>query len=132
VEAEGPRALERCPVRDVREVLAEAVRVGDTARVAELTPEQALDGVEALAVLRAVLVERARSGGSPAQVEVRAGAGAEDRLLTAAEVAQVLRCSVPQVYRQARRWQFTRKLSHRVLRFSEAGLRVWLAKLSRH
>ncbi len=118
-------------MRDVREVLAEAVRDGDSARVAELTPEQALDGVEALAVLRAVLAERARGGASPARVEVGARQAEADRLLTAQEVAELLRCSVAQVYRQARRWAFARKLGHRTLRVSEAGLRAWLARPSR-
>lgn len=116
---------------DVREVLAEAVRVGEPSRLAELTPEQALDAVEVLAVLRAAAVERAMGGASAPRSEVGAGAGTPDRLLMAQEVAEALRCSVAQVYRQAPRWPFTRKLSHRVLRFSEAGFREWLAKTRR-
>lgn len=123
-------------MREMREVLAEALRGGDPATLTELTPEQALDAVETLAgllaVARAALAVRARRGdASPARVEVGAGAGAEDRLLTAEEVAELLRCSVAHVYRQASRWPFARKLSHRTLRFSEVGLRVWLAKQSR-
>lgn len=122
-------------MRDMREVLAEAVRVGDPAALAELTPEQALDAVEQLAgllaVARAAVAERARGGTSPARVEMGAGQGAADRQLTAQEVAEVLRCSVPQVYRQARRWAFARKLGHRTLRVSEAGLLAWLARQSR-
>lgn len=120
-------------MRDVRDVLAEAVRVGDPGRVAALTPGQALDAVELLggmlAVARVAAVEPARGGGgSPARVEAGVGQSAVDRLLTAGEVAEMLRCSVPQVYRQARRWTFARKLGHRTLRVSEAGLRAWLAR----
>ncbi len=115
-------------MRDVREVLAEAVRIGDPACVAVLTPEQALEAVEALAVLRAAVAERARGVGTPAHVEAGAGQGAPDRLLTAKQVAEVFGTSVEWVYRQAPRWPFTRKLSHRVLRFSEVGLRAWNTK----
>lgn len=122
-------------MREVRELLAEAMRGGDPATLAELTSEQALDAVETLAgllaVARAALAARARSSSSPARVELGAGAGSEDRLLTAEEVAEVLRCSVAQVYRQSSRWPFARKLSHRTLRFSEVGLRAWLARQSR-
>jgi len=117
-------------MRDVREVLAEAVRIGESVTLAELTAEQALDALELFAVLRVALAERVRGGSRLSRVEMSAGAGAgvEDRLLTAQDVAAVFGCSVAWVYRQAPRWPFTRKLSHKVLRFSEVGLREWLAK----
>lgn len=118
-------------MRDVREVLAEAVRTGEAGPVAGLTPEQALDGVELLAVLRAAVAERARAGTTVPRVEVGTGTGVADRLLTAEDVAEQLGCSVAWVYRQALRWPFARKLSHKVLRFSEAGLLEWLAKARR-
>lgn len=51
-----------------------------------------------------------------------------DRMLTAGEVAERLHCSKQHVYREARRWPFTRKLARRVLRFSETGLERWLAR----
>lgn len=54
-----------------------------------------------------------------------------DRLLTAEEVATRLSISRQQVYRDARRWPFTRKLSPKVLRFSEAGLNRWLDRRGR-
>ena len=101
--------------------------VGELPRVALLTPEQALAALEELAVLRAALLERAK-GASPVRAEVNSEQSATDRLLTAQEVAVAFGCSVAWVYRQAPRWPFTRKLSHKVLRFSEAGLREWLAK----
>jgi len=49
-------------------------------------------------------------------------------MLTAGEVAERLHCSKQHVYREARRWPFTRKLARRVLRFSETGLERWLAR----
>lgn len=123
-------------MRDVREVLAEAARVGDPGRVAELTPGQALDAVELLggmlAVARVAAVEPVRgSGASPARVEAGVGQEAADRLLTAAEVAELLRCTREQVYRQAKRWPFAQELGHRTLRVPEKALRAWLARQSR-
>ena len=49
-----------------------------------------------------------------------------DRLLTAEQVAERLGLSKSQVYKQAHGWPFTRKLSAKALRFSEAGLERWL------
>ena len=49
-----------------------------------------------------------------------------DRLLTAEQVAERLGLSKSQVYKQAHGWPFTRKLSAKALRFSEAGLEQWL------
>lgn len=123
-------------MRDVREVLAEAVRVGDPGRVAELTPGQALDAVELLggmlAVARVAAVELARgSARTSARSDSGAGQEAADRLLTAAEVAALLRCTREQVYRQAKRWPFAQKLGHRTLRVPEKALRAWLARQSR-
>jgi predicted DNA-binding transcriptional regulator AlpA len=49
-------------------------------------------------------------------------APAQERLLTAVEVAERLGVTVRWVYRHADRWPFTHKLSRKVLRFSESGL----------
>jgi hypothetical protein len=48
-----------------------------------------------------------------------------DRLLTADEAAQILGVNPKWLSRQ--RWPFTRKLSNKVVRYSEAGLTRWLA-----
>lgn len=50
-----------------------------------------------------------------------------DRLLTVAEAAQILEVTPKWLYRHADRLPFTRRLSRKALRFSEAGLRKWLA-----
>lgn len=47
----------------------------------------------------------------------------KDRLLTPKEAAEILGQKVRWVYRHAPRWQFTRRLSRKCLRFSETGLR---------
>ena len=54
-------------------------------------------------------------------------ATAEDRLLTPKEAADTLRVTLPWIYRHAKRLPFTRRLSRKALRFSEAGLRRWQA-----
>lgn len=49
-----------------------------------------------------------------------------DRLLDADEVARRMNVSVAWVYRQARRWPFTKRLAKKAVRFSESGLEKWL------
>ncbi|HEY6368060.1 MAG TPA: helix-turn-helix domain-containing protein [Candidatus Binatia bacterium] len=48
-------------------------------------------------------------------------------LLTPEKTAELMGVEVRWLYRHAKQLPFTRKLSRRVLRFSEAGLRKWLA-----
>jgi hypothetical protein len=50
-----------------------------------------------------------------------------DRLLTPVEAAGQLNVSPKWLYRHAARLPFTRRLSRKVLRFSEMGLRRWQA-----
>ena len=52
---------------------------------------------------------------------------APDTLLTVAQVTQILEVTPKWLYRHADRLPFTRRLSRKALRFSEAGLRKWLA-----
>lgn len=51
-----------------------------------------------------------------------------DDLLTVDEVSATLQMSRQWVYRQAKKWPFTCKLSPKVLRFSRAGLVRWLGR----
>ena len=54
------------------------------------------------------------------------GAATEnDRLLNPEEAAQILKVEVRWLYRHSKTLPFTRKLSHKVLRFSERGLLRW-------
>ena len=50
-----------------------------------------------------------------------------DRLLTANETASILDVKTRWLYRHAANLPFTRRISRKNLRFSEAGLRRWLA-----
>jgi len=52
---------------------------------------------------------------------------AADRLLTAEEVAGVLGVTKRWVQRRARRLPFSRRISVRSVRYSEAGLKRWMA-----
>ena len=69
----------------------------------------------------------ARLGAGHAGSSLPPTAQESDRLLKAEEVAEQLRRSVDWVYRHAKHWPFTRRLTRRTMRFSEAGLRHWLA-----
>ena len=51
-----------------------------------------------------------------------------DRLLTAADVAERMKVSKRYVYANAPAWPFTCRSLGRAVRFSEAGLEVWLAR----
>lgn len=55
------------------------------------------------------------------------GAPEKDRLLTPEEAAEMLGQNVRWLYRRASNLPFTRRLSRKSLRFSEKGLRRWLA-----
>ena len=54
-------------------------------------------------------------------------ASQQDRLLDAEEAAKVLSVSVEWLYRNAKRLPFTRKLGHKMLRFSSVGIQKYLA-----
>ena len=51
----------------------------------------------------------------------------EDRLVDAEEAAKILSVSVEWIYRNAKRLPFTRKLGHKMLRFSSIGIQKYLA-----
>jgi predicted DNA-binding transcriptional regulator AlpA len=75
--------------------------------------------------IRASLWARMMSanGNSPSHEQQKVGG--EDKLLTAEEAAAILKVSSRWLYRHAKKLPFTRRLSRKVLRFSEAGLRKW-------
>src|SRR5262245_65987667 len=49
-----------------------------------------------------------------------------DRMLTAEEAAEMLSMSTDWLYRNAKKLPFTRKLGHKMLRFSQQGIVKWL------
>ena len=90
----------------------------DVERVADLQPVDA----GRLAIRLAGLVEalRLRAAAAPASVE------ASDRLLGADEVARAIGMSRRWVYSRGASLPFARRMG-RSLRFSEAGMRRWMA-----
>jgi predicted DNA-binding transcriptional regulator AlpA len=56
------------------------------------------------------------------------GSPRADRLLTPEEAATLLGVTVRWLYRHAAQFTFTRKLSRKVLRFHEAGLRRYIER----
>jgi predicted DNA-binding transcriptional regulator AlpA len=99
--------------------------VSDPRLLSELTPAEAATMIVELASLQAAVAARLRAtadGVPPLSADTDS-----DRLLSAADVAGRLGRSIDWVYRQAKHWPFTRRLTRRTVRFSEAGLLRWLA-----
>ncbi len=105
---------------DLRELVA------DPRRAFELSAAEAAALLIELAYLQAVVAARLSTNpvASPASISD----SDSDRLLTAEEVAERLQRSVDWVYRQAKHWPFTRRLTRRTVRFSEAGLQRFLGQ----
>lgn len=105
---------------DLRELVA------DPRRAFELSAAEAAALLIELARLQAVVAARLSTNptASPASISD----SDSDRLLTAEEVAERLQRSVDWVYRQAKHWPFTRRLTRRTVRFSEAGLQRFLGQ----
>jgi predicted DNA-binding transcriptional regulator AlpA len=101
-------------VPDLRELVA------DPRRAFELSAAEAAALLIELASLQAAVAARLSTNA--------AASPASDRLLTAEEVAERLQRSVDWVYRQAKHWPFTRRLTRRTVRFSEAGLQRFLGQ----
>ncbi len=81
-----------------------------------------------LAHLQALTWQRLNGASSNGvQTATDADHEADDRLLTVDEAAQQLDVKPGWLYRHADRLPFTRKLSRKMLRFSERGLRRWRA-----
>lgn len=100
--------------------------LSDPQRVADLSPEDAATALVELASLQAAVAARLRA--APASSPSPDGPAELDRMLTADEVAGLLNRSRAWVYRQSKHWPFTRRLTRRTLRFSEAGLQRFLTQ----
>lgn len=112
-------------------MLAQAPTLADLARNPERVADVPLPAVPSLmaqaAALQATLAARlARDPITPDQPAC-AQARESERLLTPPEAAALLGVTVTWLYRHAGRLPFARRLSRKALRFSEAGLRRWLA-----
>ena len=94
----------------------------DPATLDQISPSEVPDVVGAMEALKFRLLFRLVGNPtgekSPAPVEA-------DTLLTAKQAAPLLNVTPHWLYRHARQLPFTRRLSRKVLRFSESGLRRW-------
>lgn len=98
----------------------------DPSRVAEIPVQEIPVIVGDLERLKALLF--ARLVAIPSNGDGQPGRPPEaDRLLPPEEAAPLLGVTVKWLYRHAKRLPFTRRLSRKALRFSEAGLRRWQA-----
>ncbi|OGA02879.1 MAG: hypothetical protein A3I00_05835 [Betaproteobacteria bacterium RIFCSPLOWO2_02_FULL_64_12] len=95
----------------------------DPARAATLTAEvKGAVILQVAAVLTALSTPTVPTNGARPEP-----APTDDRLLTADEAAAILGVTPTWLYRHAKTLPYTRRLSRKVLRFSEAGLRRWQA-----
>lgn len=99
--------------------------IGEPGKVDSLSQSEAAALLVQLASLQAAIA--ARLGVADSGAGVGSKPTEEDRLLTAEDVAKHFGRSVEWVYRQAKHWNFTRRVTRRTLRFSEAGLQRFLA-----
>ena len=102
------------------------VLLADPDRLADLPPEQATAALVELAALQTALAARLHS--SLPRSTSSGERQPEDRLLTPAQAAECLGVKLRWVYRRADKLPFARRLSRKTLRFSEAGLRQYMAE----
>jgi predicted DNA-binding transcriptional regulator AlpA len=93
--------------------------------IAGLSQEEAVAAIAELTGLQAVLATRFRQ--LPQRV-VPTAIAEPDRLLEPAEVAQRLGVTIRWLYSHADKLPFTRRLGRKVLRFSELGLKRYMAQ----
>ncbi len=96
----------------------------DPSRVKELSSDEALEELIRLSAIQSALMAQACCG----KKEEKEVLG--DRLLTVEEVAKTLSCDTDWVYRKAKSWPFSKKLSSKQLRFSQKGLEKYMKNLS--
>jgi predicted DNA-binding transcriptional regulator AlpA len=106
---------------DAVRVVADLIR--DPRCVEEIRQEDVATTLTIVAALEAALAARLMVD-KPKAVDAPER---EDRLLTTDEAAALLRVTPQWLYRRADRLPFARRLSRKALRFSEAGVRRWMA-----
>jgi predicted DNA-binding transcriptional regulator AlpA len=101
--------------------------MADPRAAIDLSHEAALALLAQVAMIQAALVARLLSDQAETAGRHTPAPEMPDRLLTPNETAERLGVTSRWLYRHARHLPFTRRLSRKVLRFSEAGLRRWQA-----
>lgn len=77
-----------------------------------------------IASIQAILLSRLAVSSNGAKTQ---GPPADDRFLTAEEAAPIMNVTPRWMYRKARSLPFTRRINRKTLRFSEQGLRRYMA-----
>jgi predicted DNA-binding transcriptional regulator AlpA len=112
-------------------VLDPAPTLVDLARNPERVADVPLSAVPQLlaqiAAIQATLAARLARASVESDESARTQAPESERLLAPLEAAALLGVTVSWLYRHAGRLPFARRLSRKALRFSESGLRRWLA-----
>ena len=96
----------------------------DDQRVSELLAEVSVRHAQLSTLHLSLLSRLIKVRRQPLQVEATPD---NDRLLSVDEAAELLKVTPQWLYRHARSLPFSRRLSRKALRFSEAGLRRWAA-----
>jgi hypothetical protein len=94
--------------------------------VAGLPQSTVRDLLRRLTVVHSTLVLELGPEDDSRQSET-SGQAEDDRMLTPAEAAAVLRCKPRWIHRHANRLPFVRRISEKRILCSEAGVRAWLA-----
>jgi predicted DNA-binding transcriptional regulator AlpA len=106
----------------IRVTLDELAR--DPVKATLLSPDEAMRLLACCSTAQSILLGRlmAANGHQPVSTEPE-----PDRFLTPEEAAESLGVTPTWLYRHAKSLPFTKRISRKVLRFSEAGLRRWQA-----
>ena len=106
-----------------------ATLLSDPSRADALPRDEVPELLGRVEQLRAVLWAKltrpeSTNGATTQRSDIEKASG--DRMLAAAEVAEMIGTDTRYVYRHADGWPFTRRLSKGTVRFSEKGLHCWL------
>ena len=103
-----------------------ATLVDSPQRAAEVPPEQVVPLLTQLLGLFTALLTRLVAS-PPATPKAASPGSSNDRLLDAREAAPILGVTPSWLYRHAGELPYARRLSRKVLRFSEAGIQQYVA-----
>jgi predicted DNA-binding transcriptional regulator AlpA len=102
------------------------ILLADPARLADLPPEEATAALVELAAVQTALAARLHA--SAAQTTRASDREPADRLLKPDEAAECMGVTLRWLYRRVDKLPFARRLGRKTLRFSEAGMRRYMAE----
>jgi predicted DNA-binding transcriptional regulator AlpA len=102
------------------------ILLADPTRLADLPPQEATAALVELAAIQTALAARLHA--STPQATRAADREPVDRLLKPEEAAECMGVTLRWLYRRADKLPFARRLGRKTLRFSEAGMRQYMAE----